>query len=200
MTEMKPITMILLLGCSLAATATAGAQATRQTVEGAQAFLQGLNEGGGSGAYPAYVVGGFARFDGDPALLKYWQKSIDAIDETGRTNPCVTRITDIGGTLGVRAQGQRWNMGDRTELRLPPGGFPVPRYIHWGKASVQRQVSSGGTGESYLVYAAVTSAFGTSGGWEAVGFEPKDVALADRIEYAMRFLQASCDASAGTGF
>jgi len=199
MNDTKPLVMLLLLGCSLAVTTTAAAQA-RQTVEGAQAFLQGLNEGGGSGAYPAYVVGGFARFDGDPALLKYWQKSIDAIDESGKPDPCVTRITDIGGTLSVRAQGQRWNLGDRTQLLLPEGGFPVPRFIHWGKASVQRLVSSGGTGESYLVYAAVTSAFGTRGGWEAVGFEPKDVALADRIEYAMRFLQASCDASAGTGF
>jgi len=196
---MKLIAPFSTLACMLIFAGGACAQA-RQTVEGAQKFLQGLNEGGGSGAYPAYIAGGFATFDGDPALVKYWQKAIDDIDETGKKNPCVTRITDIGGNLGIRAQGQRWNMGDRTVLRLPPGGFPVPRYIHWGKTGIQRQVNTSGSEQAHLVYAAVTGTFGSGNGWEAVGFEPRDVALADRIEYAMRFLQASCDASASTGF
>ncbi|MBN8793273.1 MAG: hypothetical protein J0I01_13690 [Stenotrophomonas nitritireducens] len=175
----------------------------RQTVEGAQQFLQGLNAGGGSGAYPVYVVNGFATFDESPAMVKYWQKAIDDIDENGERNPCVTRITDIQLSMpSIYAKGVRWNMGDSAVLSVPAGGFKVPRHIHWGKVSVSRQTVAleDGTMPSHHVYASQTTAFGTSGNWESIGFAPYDVSLADRIEYAMKFLQASCDTSAETGF
>jgi len=202
MKSMKAVSTGILVAAIALVHQYASAQ-VKQTVDGAQQFLQGLNAGGGSGAYPVYVVSGFATFDGTPAMLKFWQKAIDDIDETGTRNPCVTRITDIHfSSPTIYAKGVRWNMGDRSVLSLPAGGFPVPRYIHWGKVSINRQTVALGDGTmpSYHVYAQQTTAFGSSGNWESIGFAPYDVGLADRIEYAMKFLQASCDTSADTGF
>lgn len=183
---------------SLLGSSDANAQA-KQTVAGAQQFLQGLNAGGGSGSYPLYAVRGFNTFDGLQASLGYWQKAIDDIDESDKHNPCVTRITDIGQRPRTIAKGVIWSVGNRTVLSLPVGGFPLPRYIHWGKVSINRQtvVSGDEAIPIHYVYASQTM---PGGGEESVGFSPRDAGMADRIEYAMKFLQASCDESASTGF
>ena len=198
MKSMKAVSTGILVAAIALAYQPASAQ-VKQTVDGAQQFLQGLNAGGGTGSYPTYAVRGFSTFDGLRSSLSYWQKAIDDIDESGKRNPCVTRITDIGQQPKIIAKGVIWQMGDRTVLSLPAGGFPLPRYIHWGKVSINRQTVVGADPAIpiHYVYASQTM---PGSGEESVGFSPRDAGMADRIEYAMKFLQASCDESASTGF
>ncbi|MEA5667745.1 hypothetical protein VA603_09405 [Stenotrophomonas sp. MH1] len=66
-----------------------------------------------------------------------------------------------------------------------------PHRIDWGKAQIVRWPDGSGIGASNP-----HPRFGLF----SVAFATADAELLDRIEYAMKFLQMSCDPTAGTGF
>lgn len=66
--------------------------------------------------------------------------------------------------------------------------YAGPYYVAWGKTVISR-----GTG--YVYASAQDSRFNAY-----LYFKIKDVDMADRVEFAMKFLKASCDKTAATGF
>lgn len=177
--------------CMLLAGA-ANAQTT-QTVEGAHRFLKTA-----PGISIRYVPpAGVAKFEGNPAVLSVWVRATDNVDQNGKNNPCVTRITELDyENTTVYSRGERWNSAaDGVTILRPLADFPSPRYINWGKVSITRLTNSmkDGSDKRDLIVA-------TSSGGDGYGLNVADPLVADRVEYAMRFLQASCDEAASTGF
>ncbi|MGE8224826.1 MAG: hypothetical protein ACN6RK_03460 [Stenotrophomonas sp.] len=165
---------------------------TKQTVEGAHQFLNSVPN-----RSTRYVPERVATFDGIPAMYNLWVRKTDNIDQSGNVNPCVTRITEMDyENAGVYAGGVRWTATtDGVAILRPLSEFPLPRYINWGKVSITRLANSmsDGSGKRELILA-------TSGATDGYGLNVADPLMADRVEYAMRFLQASCDEAASTGF
>ncbi|KRG46438.1 hypothetical protein ARC20_05425 [Stenotrophomonas panacihumi] len=194
---------MLLSALLLLASGDACAQA-KQTAQGAQTFLIGITQGGGqAGIFPRYAVLGQSNFNGAPGMLNAWLKSMDSLNEAGNPDPCVTRLLEIDSRApGVWAQGIRWSItAPGVGYSAPITAFPMPRYIHWGKASIARVVysydESGTDRTEYIVARYMRPGEKTA---DALVIGASDSGMVDRIEYAMKFLQASCDTSVSTGF
>lgn len=126
---------------------------------------------------------------------------LDAIDAEGRHNACATRITevtappydDVRSDADTDARSFSWTLTATSETWKyePLTKFMSPtQVIDWRNAKINRSADSSVT---------VTSkgqAFPTI----HLTYIAGDPDLADRIEYAMKFLAMSCDESAATGF
>jgi len=172
----------------------AAAQA-RQTVEGAQQLLRNMFHSG-SDVYAKYSRQDIARFDGLQATFVVDVSAMDNINTAGKDDPCVTRISGFEGRQSVYPiNGRRYPAShSNVTMTRSLGEFPAPRYIDWGNVSITRTPNFVDGASRYELVLAQ----GNTG--DGFGFNVADPAMADRIEYAMRFLQASCDASASTGF
>lgn len=200
---MKTMSTSLLLSAIAMLLAGNAAAQNKQTVQGAQTFLQGLAENGGTaGIYPKYGLIGKAYFEGTPAFLNGWAKAIDDIDENGKVDPCVTRITVLDiSQPGAWAQGIRWSaFVEGVALNASLANYPAPRYIHWGKTGITRETYGLKDGSGMTQYVLARYVNPKTRDTEVFGFGALDATLVDRIEYAMKFLQASCDTSVSTGF
>lgn len=176
---------------------------TKQTVHGAQAFLQGLVlDIGRPGVYARYGIHGVSTFEGRPGFYNVWLKAIDDLDESGKPDPCVTRMTLVDAPRpSVWAKGIRWSATTYdVVVKASWSDYPMPRHIRWGKASITRETfgNTDGSGNAEYIIASYRNPGAPSA--EAFVIGASDPAVADRIEYAMKFLQASCDVSVETGF
>lgn len=193
--------------------ANANAQA-KQTVEGAQKFLQSQAEDGGpAGMYPFFGVDGIASctrpgwndvtcpHGRESGILRWTLKSMDAIDDNGRENSCITRITKIADSPTSHLRNGRsyaFPESGSYSISSSLGSYKTLRYIRWGRVSITREVNNSRDVPKAVVMARYLPSPGAKP--EVLGFEYADSGMADRVEYAMRFLQASCDESASTGF
>jgi len=139
-----------------------------------------------------------------------WMLGVDALDAVnadGKADACVTRISKIhmaakevleGSTvdentfpekalIGYKDSPIRWYHS--WKLESPLEKFAAPHYIDWSKAKVSR------TADGRVYVNAPGPNFRT-----LFVLVPNDPELSDRIEYAAKFLQMSCDKSASTGF
>lgn len=168
---------------------------TKQTVEGAHQLLRNMLHSG-SNVYAKYARQDIAKFDGLQATFVVDISAMDNINKAGKDDPCVTRISRFDGRQSVYS-----NSGRRLPLDYPGvslvgslGEFPAPRYIDWRNVSITRTPNFVDGGNRYELVLA------RSNTGDGFGFNVADATMVDRIEYAMRFLQASCDANANTGF
>jgi hypothetical protein len=186
----------------------------RQTVEGAQKFLQSQAEGGGiAGIYPFFGVDGVVScnrsgwgdgqcvYGRESGILRWNLKSLDTVDESGRENSCVTRMAVIADSPDSHlrnGRGYNYPIHDGYVTTHSLDGYNAPRYIRWGKVSVTREINNSLDVPKTVVMARYRPSPGAKD--EVLGFQYQDSSMADRVEYAMKFLQASCDESASTGF
>ena len=176
----------------------AQAQAKKQTAEGAQAFLSALFSQAGISRW--LVVEGQTRLvNGNPALILLGVDEIAHVDEQGQKNPCVTSITKASyGNPLLENGGVFYDRGGSV-LPALPGPYATPLFVHWGKSSISRAVGTTPTGAWHYVNAQFRAPSAPDVPL-FLRFSSQDTSFADRIEYAMKFLQASCDISADTGF
>lgn len=118
------------------------------------------------------------------------------VKKIGASGDCVTLIQELDFSQKDKeeySQRADFSSGNFTvEARLAPV-FAVavapPHRIEWGKVDISR--SSGSVGVS-----TPDARFGRF----FLSFSAPDPDMIDRIEYAMKFLKMSCDATASTGF
>lgn len=176
----------------------ASAQDKKQTAEGAQTFLSTMGQQTGVSRW--LVVEGQTRLvNGTGAVMLLGILGADDVDEQGVKNPCVTRITKVDYTdLLLESAGVVYDRGGSAIPALP-GIYATPLYVPWGKASINRAVATTNFGSWHTI--AVQFRMPSSPNIPLyLRFSTQDSGLADRIEYATKFLQASCDLSADTGF
>lgn len=133
--------------------------------------------------------------------------AISSVDARGNADDCTTRIdttskekpdqvtTDDSFVIEETFFSVNRRPYRRTQtLRYedPAAKYAGPHYVAWGKAAIHRAQNgrvaarvNRGSAELVLVYA---------------GDLRKDAEMTDRVEYAMKFLKASCDKTAATGF
>lgn len=127
--------------------------------------------------------------------------ALEAIDAQGRPNECATRITEVSAKpydevksdAGNDTRSFSWTLTytDEAWKYEPLSKFMSPaQVIDWSNAKVNRSAPD----------AITVTSVGQSFPLIHLTFAPGDPDLADRIEFAMKFLVASCDPSAGTGF
>ena len=130
---------------------------------------------------------------------------LDSIGRDNAPDACITRIAKIDFRETANdTKGAHWDNGgkfaidvfDRTEnweYENQLVKFAPPHHIDWrGNTKVGR------SDDGATVW---VSADRNEGAYSpTLAFKPGDAETADRIEYAMKFLQASCDAAANTGF
>lgn len=218
------------LGAMLVATplclvaATAGAHAA-QTAEGAQAFLAAMAKQGFARATfvdalgrPNHATGTHTVEISRIKLSIKEEKSSNAVEKSlgeftlaglsygdaqGAADACTTRIEGVqmpanafehsstsweepGFLTSVTVlKNESWNYTEGFQK------FAGPHFIDWRQAQVVR--SNDG---SRIDVRAKGQAFPTN----ILSFVPGDPELADRIEYAAKFLRMSCDEAAATGF
>ena len=127
--------------------------------------------------------------------------SLDASDAAGRPNECATRITEVtapdydesksserqeDATFSWKLihTNEQWKYEPLTKFMSPA------QVIDWRNAKVIR------SSDSQITVMSASEAFPKI----YLTFAPGDLDLADRIEYATKFLLMSCDENAGTGF
>lgn len=133
---------------------------------------------------------------------------LDAVNASGKPDACVTRIPRIYVSSQEKLEDHTVSEGVFPEKKLvgykdspirwytdwkledPLQKFAAPHYIDWRKAKVARTAD----GARILVTAP------GPGYWTQLSFLAMDADLTDRIEYAAKFLQMSCDPTANTGF
>ena len=126
---------------------------------------------------------------------------LEAIDAYGRPTACATRITEVVAPTYDETRSdndtdnhsfsfkftytdQQWKYEPLTKFMSPA------QVIDWSNVKISRSPEGS---------ISVTSK-GQSFAWLHLKYVAGDPDLADRIEYAMKFLAMSCDASASTGF
>jgi len=136
----------------------------------------------------------------DKQLADVRASELDAIDAEGRPTACATRITTVSAppyddsksdagnesrafTFTLTYTDQQWTYEPLTKFMNPA------QVIDWGDAKISRNPDS----------VTVTSK-GQSFTKVQVTYAAGDLDLADRIEFAMKFLKMSCDNSANSGF
>ena len=177
---------------------------TDMTVQGSRkTTYRWLKDGllGNGGPYDDYT---------EPATLTLkWMLGITkiaAMDAAGNPDPCTTRLDTV-----TREKVGKETSDDNTfkketffgfdylnyrrtiteQYEDPAVKFAGPHHIAWGKAVIVRNGGRitarvpAGKFNTELVYA---------------GDERNDADMADRVEFAMKFLKASCDKTAATGF
>jgi hypothetical protein len=141
-----------------------------------------------------------------PLKLLLGITKIEAANDRGDNDPCTTRLETV-----VREKVGQVTTEDRSfkketffgfdyltyrttvteEFEDPAVKYAGPHYIQWGRAVVSRNAARitahtpGAKFSTELVFA---------------GDALKDAEMTDRVEYAMKFLKASCDKMAATGF
>jgi len=127
--------------------------------------------------------------------------TLDAVDVEGRPNACTTRITEVMApnydeyksdagndtrtfTFTLTYKNEYWKYEPVTKFTSPA------QVIAWSDAKVNR-----GTDGSITV-----TSKGQTFPTIHLRYAAGDPDLADRIEYAMKFLTMSCDETVGTGF
>ena len=133
---------------------------------------------------------------------------LEAVNASGKPDACVTRIAKIYVSPQEKLEDHSVSEGTFPEKKLvgykdspirwytdwkledPLQKFAAPHYIDWRKAKVARTAD----GTRILVTAPGPQY------WTQLSFVAMDADLTDRIEYAAKFLQMSCDPTANTGF
>ena len=127
--------------------------------------------------------------------------TLDAVDAEGHPNACATRITqvvapnyndyksDAGNdtrtiSFTLTYTDEKWTYEPLTKFMSPA------QVIDWSDANINRSA------EGSITVMSKGQAFPKI----YLTYVPGDPDLADRIEYAMKFLKMSCDDSANTGF
>lgn len=121
-----------------------------------------------------------AEFDKDPREQLEYQSKI--MLNTGRAHSILGRWLNKPDDVYA----QEWDVV--TKLEDPRVTFAPPHYIDWGRAKIERsedRISIKSPGPEFEIW---------------LDFFPADEDLKDRIEYASKFLQMSCDAAADSGF
>lgn len=179
-----------------------------QTAEGAQKFLQSVAQNGKAVAYVVEVVPMVLTVtydDGRPPRVEnaeYRFISASAGIRPGK-NACFTRVESIAvdvsypnlveNVAGTRAESVWRYRGT--------GAFRLDMDIDWGSAVIKRGAWVYSTsGYKYAFYQADRAAVTVEYGGKAFEYLSDDPEMLDRLEYAMKFLQASCDKTADTGF
>jgi hypothetical protein len=133
--------------------------------------------------------------------------AMDSVDRSGNADDCTTRVEartaeKLGNASSEDTFTRRetffstekvyYRITTTDQFEDPVAKFGGVRYASWSKAVVSRADSgrilatfAGSTQDLQLVYA---------------GDVTKDAEMSDRVEYAMKFLKASCDKTAATGF
>lgn len=155
---------------------------SKQTIEGAQKFLSQL---AGNGRGQLTFMSGLVFRDGSKA----WEGEVPEtwnVTEIGVGSPsdpqdaCVTRISKVAA-------------GENMPWQFKEKGFSTshnaPHYIDWRKAQISRHVN----GIQVIVPNATFREL-------RLGFTANEPEMIDRIDYAAKFLQMSCDPTVDTGF
>ena len=222
----RTIRALAVLAC--AATGVASTQATAQatqTAEGAQAFLRTMTERGharltlvDAQGRPNYIEGQHKvqitrvklsakeEESGNPVTRILSPMQVTAIGPGDAHGPdaCTTQIEGVkppADLFDVRSSS--WEepgfMISITVLKTESWDYTASfqrlqgvQYLDWRHATVTR---SNDGGEIYIQARAAAP-------WKAItlSFHPAHQELSDRIEYAAKFLQMSCDEAAATGF
>jgi len=173
---------------------------TAQTAQGAQSFLRELFEDKSKTIGTWLATAGQTRLmDGSTALLLIKVAQLDDRDATGNSNPCVTTIRGLDfSRILLESSGVFYNP---QESPLPPfpGVFSTPQFLDWGNASIIRSVGVNSVSTWYVTSASFRMN-GSNGPTAAFRMSTQDADLADRIEYAMKFLKMSCEPASTTGF
>lgn len=197
---MKVYRPVAALAVILTLTVGDAAAQPAQTAQGAQAFLRGLSEDKSKGVGTWLAAAGQTRMmDGAAALLLIKVAQIDDTDATGGHNPCTTTLRALDyGTVLLESGGSFYN---REESPMPPfpGVFSTPQFLDWGNASIVRSVGTNPTSTWYIT-SATFRMNGSNGPNASFRMATVDSDLADRIEYAMKFLKMSCEPTSTTGF
>ena len=127
--------------------------------------------------------------------------TLEAIDAEGRPNECATRISEVTAPVYDEDKVETRQVDATFSYKLiemnrhwkyePLTKFTTPaQVIDWRSAYIIRSRSS------EITVGSTSQAFPKI----FLQFVPDNLDLADRIEYAMRFLVASCSESPGSGF
>ena len=176
---------ILVLSATSAASlllATNANAQSKQTIEGAQNFLSQL---AGNGRGQLTFMSGLVLRDGSKAwaseVPETW--TVTEIGIGGPSDPqdaCVTRISKVAA-------------GENMPWQFKEKGFSAshnpPHYIDWRKAQISRHAN----GIQIIVPNATFREL-------RLGFTANEPEMIDRIDYAAKFLQMSCDPTVDTGF
>lgn len=175
--------IVFIAYAAILSTGNANAQA-KQTVEGAQTFLSQLAGGGrGVDVHLSFLEDGGLIFRDGKAVGWKWKNFKANGVGAGHGDSCVTRVESLIEDAPYPAKDD--------EFKVPPSVvFRPPHFFDWRKASVERGTAGG-------VFVSVPS---KKFKILRLGFYSGEPEMLDRIEYAMKFLQASCDESANTGF
>jgi hypothetical protein len=180
-----PVVAILVLSATAAASlllATNANAQTKQTIEGAQSFLSQLV---GNGRGQLTFMSGLVFKDGSKAWVgevpETWNVTeIEIGSPSDPQDACVTRISEA-----APSENMPWQFKEK--------GFSAshnpPHYIDWRKAQISRHAR----GVQVIV---PNSTFREL----RLGFIASEPEMIDRIEYAAKFLQMSCDPTVDTGF
>ncbi len=187
----------VLVACAMAVSAAQAQPA--QTAQGAQAFLRAFFDNRADGGRWLEVPGMVSLINGTPATLLIGITAMDTVDAQGNSAPCVTAVRGLDfGNIVLESNGVYYNRGD-SAMPVFPGVYTTPQYLHWGHASIIRRVGTSPTLTSHTI-SATFRMNGDVGPNAAFRLSTADPDIADRIEYAMKFLKMSCDPTAATGF
>ncbi len=191
--------MALLATLCAAALNPAAAAPPAQTAEGAQTFLRSVFDDRAKGTGWLAIAGQTRLMDGSNALLLINVSQIDDRDASGASNPCITAIRALNySRIVLESSGVFYNP-EESPLPAFPGVFGTPQFLDWGNASIIRSVGTTSTSTSYVT-SATFRLNGSNGPNASFRLSTPDPDLAERIEYAMKFLKMSCEPPSSTGF
>lgn len=181
-----------------------GGNAQTQTADGAQKFLTLVGQQGGaipgiSGLVPVTVTRVFPGMGPDPVDVdeRYiWSVArIDPGEDLCHTR-AVSTLVDVS-SKNIREQPASYDYV--YTAKASPVYITVD--IDWSTVAIQRgswhaENSRGKPVKFYPDEPGITAQVGD----KSLQWWSKDAELIDRIEFAMKFLKASCDRTAGTGF
>ena len=185
----------------------AGAQ-SEQTAAGAQKFLSLLLT---EGTVPVFVhfrevayrvdtktwekkmLRGWVDYRSDSTAVNHPREV--KVERTLAIDPCTTSVTALAFSNDDRKAidppdyNAEYYTSETRYVPAPAQAMAPPHNIPWGKVTVSR-------GPGGVVASVADPRFKQV----SLIYRTTDAALQERIEYAMKFLQMSCDATAATGF
>jgi hypothetical protein len=187
------------------------AQGQAQTAAGAQKFLASVADGNAVRAYvsgnvPVVLTTTYSdnrapEIKNTEAIYAWSAAAIgpgEGLCQTQATSTEVnTRIYDL-----FEPNFDRVNDATGTWTAQKPGPVILSVRIDWGKATIRR---GGWTrfsfGYKQAIFSQEKSAITVmADGYASLEYSAEDPEMLDRIEYAMKFLKASCDRTVDTGF
>ncbi len=178
---------LLAAAASLLSAMNANAQ-TNQTVEGAQRFLA-LQVGSSVDVVGAVrITIHRSHNDGtkDSVLFAAHPKvsGLGVAERSGVRDECTSTVT------GLNFSTDELSLLRAGYVRYSEEALRQSQFIDWRKASIIRESGS----------ISIVTPTPMGSGLVSVWFKTSDKDLLDRIEYASKFLQMSCDPTANTGF